>query len=150
MLVPSRWGGQSTTNRKGKRKYKRETPAGFIRNTEQKQIVILNDEDREQNHSQSSDMQLDTVQNSTSDVDASAADLLLALVGKPRKQIKQKPVIDAKQVLSETGYLPMAACILQEARKKYSKHSVNERVTLDTSLCTTKLAYSRHTGTTYD
>ena len=112
--------------------------------------MILNDKDREQNHTQSEDIQLDTVQNSTSDVDASAADLLHALVGKPHKQIKQKPVIDAKQVLSETGYLPMAACILQKARKKYSKHSVNERVTLDTSLCTTKFAYSIHIGTTYD
>ena len=88
--------------------------------------------------------------NSTIDVDASAADLLHALVGKSPKQVKQKPVIDAKQVLSETGYLPMAACILQEARKKYSKHSVNERVTRDTSLCTTKFAYSIHTGATYD
>ena len=95
--------------------------------------VILNDKDREQNHTQSEDIQLDTVQNNISDVDASAADLLLALIGKSSKQVKQEPVIDAKQVSSETGYLPMAACILQEARKKYSKHSVNERVTLDTS-----------------
>ena len=47
-------------------------------------------------------IQSDTVQNSTSDVGASAADLLLALVSKPRKQIKQKPVIDAKQASSET------------------------------------------------
>ena len=89
------------------------------------------------------------MQNSTSDVDASAADLLFALVGKPRKQIKQKTVIDAKQVVSETGYLPMAACILQEARKNYSKHSVNERVTLDTSAYTTKFAYSIHEETAY-
>ena len=111
--------------------------------------VILNDKDREQNHAQSEDIQLDTVQNSTIGVDASAADLLLALVGEPPKQIKQKPVIDAKQVVSETGYLPMAACILQEARKKYSKHSVNERVTLDTSAYTTKFAYSIHEETAY-
>ena len=76
--------------------------------------VILNDKDREQNHAQSKDIQLDTVQNSTIDVAASAADLLLALFGKSPKQIKQKPVIDAKQVLSETGFLPMAACRLQE------------------------------------
>ena len=78
--------------------------------------VILNDDDREQDHSQSEDIQFDTVQNGTSDVGASAADLLLALFSKPCKQIKHKPVIDAKQVSSETGYLPMAACILYEAR----------------------------------
>ena len=66
--------------------------------------VILNDKDREQNHAQSEDIQLDTVQNSTIGVDASAADLLHALSSKAPKQIKQKPVIDAKQVLSETGY----------------------------------------------
>ena len=111
--------------------------------------VILNDKDREQNHTQSEDIQLDTVQNSTIGVDASAADLLHALSSKAPKQIKQKPVIDAKQVVSETGYLPMAACILQEARKKYSKHSVNERVTLDTSAYTTKFAYSIHEETAY-
>ena len=89
------------------------------------------------------------MQNSTSDVDASAADLLLALFGKSPKQIKQKPVIDAKQVSSETRYLPMVAFILQETRKKYSKHSVNERVTLDTSAYTTKFAYSIHEETAY-
>ena len=111
--------------------------------------MILSDKDREQNHTQSKDIQLNTVQNSTIDVGASAADLLLALFGEPPKQIKQKPVIDAKQVLSEAGYLPMAACILQEARKKYSKHSVNERVTLDTSVYTTKFAYSIHEETAY-
>ena len=111
--------------------------------------MILNDKDREQNHAQSEDIQLDTVQNSTIGIDASAADLLHALSSKAPKQIKQKPVIDAKQVVSETGYLPMAACILQEARKKYSKHSVNERVTVDTSLYTTKFAYSIHEETAY-
>ena len=54
--------------------------------------VILNDNEREQDHSQSEDIQFDTVQNGNSDVDASAADLLLALVSKPRKHKKQKPV----------------------------------------------------------
>ena len=49
--------------------------------------VILNDKDREQNHTQSKDIQLDTVQNSTIDVDASAADLLHALFW--REQRKQ-------------------------------------------------------------
>ena len=43
--------------------------------------VILNDKDKEQNHAQSKDIQLDAVQNSTIDVDASAADLLHAPSG---------------------------------------------------------------------